>query len=77
MLDQLLPAPRLPEVDYVDIGAAPARVRELVRHGDLARSPLIHDVFELRALPGRITGYHEPSMLARRRSSARRWSSTS
>jgi len=63
MLDQLIPTPRLVEVDYVDLAAPPARVWQLVRHGDLARSPLIHALFELRALPGRLVGKREPSTL--------------
>jgi hypothetical protein len=63
LLDRLIPAPHLLEVDHVDVAAAPERVWERVRHGDLARSPLIHALFELRALPERITGQHRPSSL--------------
>jgi hypothetical protein len=63
MLDQLIPTPRLLEVDHVDLAAPPERVWQLVRHGDLARSPLIHALFELRALPARLAGKHEPSSL--------------
>jgi hypothetical protein len=63
MLDQLIPTPRLLEVDHVDLAAPPARVWQLVRHGNLARSPLIHALFELRALPARLAGKHEPTSL--------------
>ena len=63
MLDQLIPTPRLIEVDYVDLAATPERVWQLVRHGDLARSPLIHGLFELRALPERLSGKHRPTTL--------------
>jgi hypothetical protein len=63
MLDQLIPTPRLLEVDHVDLAAPPARVWQLVLNGDLARSPLIHALFELRALPARLAGKHEPSSL--------------
>lgn len=63
MLDPLIPTPRLLELDHVDLAATPDRVWQLVRHGNLARSPLIHALFELRALPGRLAGRHEPSSL--------------
>jgi hypothetical protein len=63
MLDQLIPTPRLLEVDHVDLDASPGRVWQLVRHGDLARSPLIHALFELRALPERLSGKHHPTTL--------------
>lgn len=61
MLDRLIPTPRLLEVDHVDLAASPERVWQLVRHGDLARSPLIHALFELRALPERLSGRQRPT----------------
>ena len=63
MLDQLIPTPRLLEVDHVDLAAPPERVWQLVRYGNLARSPLIHGLFELRALPERLGGKHRPTTL--------------
>lgn len=63
MLDELIPTPRLVEVDHVDLAAPPEHVWQLVRHGNLARSPLIHALFELRALPARLAGKREPSTL--------------
>lgn len=63
MLDQLIATPRLVELDHVDLAAPPARVWQLVRHGNLARSPLIQALFELRALPARLMGKREPSSL--------------
>src|SRR6478609_3812455 len=63
MLDQLIPAPRLLEIDHVDLAASPARVWSVVRHGDLAHSRLVHALFELRALPERLAGRHEPASL--------------
>jgi hypothetical protein len=59
-LDRLIPTPRLLELDHVDLGAAPARIWEMVRHGDLARSRLIRALFVLRTLPERIGG-HAPA----------------
>ena len=64
MLERLIPAPRLLEIDYVDLAAPPERVWELVRHGDLARSPLVRALFELRALPELLTGEHRPTALS-------------
>lgn len=55
-LDRLVPRPRLVETDHVDVAADPARVWELVRHGDLGRTPLIRALFTLRTLPARLSG---------------------
>jgi len=63
LLDQLLPAPRLLEVDHIDVAASPERVWTLVRHGNLARSALVRALFELRAIPERLMGKHEPASL--------------
>jgi hypothetical protein len=49
-LDKLIPTPRLLEIDRVDISASPADVWEVVRHANLASSPLV------QALIGRWTG---------------------
>jgi len=63
-LDRLIPLPRILETDHVDLAAPPGRVWELVRHGNLGRSPLIRALFAVRALPGRITGRDtEPTRL--------------
>jgi len=56
MLDALIPAPRLVEVDHVDLAAPPEQVWNLVRHGDLALSPLVRALFALRTLPERLAG---------------------
>jgi hypothetical protein len=63
MLERLIPTPRLLEIDHVDLAAPPERVWRLVRHADLARSPLIRALFELRALPERFSGKHPPTTL--------------
>lgn len=63
MLEQLIPTPRLLEIDHVDLAASPDQVWQLVRHGDLNRSPLIQTLFWLRQLPGRLHGHTEPTRL--------------
>ncbi len=55
-LDKLIPAPQLLEIDHVDVAAPPMEVWALLRHGDLARSPLVRALFAVRALPERLHG---------------------
>ena len=63
-LDRLIPVPRLVEIDRIDLGAPAEKVWDLVRHGDLARSPFIRALFTLRALPARLAGRPaEPSTI--------------
>jgi hypothetical protein len=64
LLDRLIPAPRLLEVSHVDLAAPPERVWSVVRHGELARSKLTRALFELRALPERLTGSHASTSLS-------------
>jgi hypothetical protein len=59
-LDQLIHAPRLHEIDAVEMEVPIARVWEEVRHGDLARTPLIRALFALRDVPNRLAG-HAPA----------------
>ncbi len=47
-LDRLVPAPRLVEIDRLDLDAPPAAVWRRVRHGSLAPSPLIRALFAIR-----------------------------
>lgn len=56
MLDTLIPAPRLVEVDHVDLAAPPDQVWNLVRHGDLGSSRLVRALFTVRTLPERLAG---------------------
>jgi hypothetical protein len=58
-LDRIIPTPRLIEIDRVDLGASPDRVWDLIRHGDLARSPFIRALFAVRTLPSRLTGHEK------------------
>ncbi|HYJ09568.1 MAG TPA: hypothetical protein VEX18_11180, partial [Polyangiaceae bacterium] len=61
MLDELIPAPRLLEVDRIEVAAPPERVWQALRNGNLAQAPLIRALFWLRALPSRLHGHAEPS----------------
>ncbi len=63
LLDRLIPTPRLVEMDSAELAAPPERVWELLRHGNLARSPLVRSLFALRALPDRLRGKVEPMMM--------------
>jgi hypothetical protein len=56
MLDLVLPMPRLLEIDHVELAAPKERVWQLLRHENLAKSPLIRALFELRGLPERLRG---------------------
>jgi hypothetical protein len=55
-LDRLVPLPRLLEIDHVDLSVPPAPAWEVVRHGDLARSPLVRALFAIRTVPDRLRG---------------------
>jgi hypothetical protein len=56
VLERLIPAPRLLDVDAVDVAAGPERAWALVRHGDLGRSSLARALFAVRTLSGRLRG---------------------
>jgi hypothetical protein len=62
-LDRLIPAPRLVEIDHVDVAVDPARAWERVRHGEFATSPLVRALFALRELPDRLAGRHPGTRL--------------
>lgn len=63
-LDQLIPVPRLAEVDHVDVDAPPERTWARIRHGRLFASPLVSLLFDLRALPQRLAG-RQPDPIVR------------
>jgi hypothetical protein len=63
MLDELIPTPRLLELDHVDLAASPAQVWQSLRHGDLGASPLIRALFALRTLPNMLRGRRVESSL--------------
>jgi hypothetical protein len=53
-LDRVIPAPRLVEVDHVDLAVSPRRAWDEVRHGDLGDAPLARALFLVRTLPDRL-----------------------
>lgn len=55
-LDELIPTPRLLEMDHVELDAAPNIVWEYVRHAELADSPWVRALFSIRTLPSRLWG---------------------
>ena len=55
-LEQLIPTPRMLEIDAVDLDAPPEVVWAHVRHGDLADSWLVRALFAVRTLPSRVRG---------------------
>jgi hypothetical protein len=55
-LEDVIATPRLVEIDGVDLALSPARVWEIVRHEDLAGSPLVRMLFKVRTLPERLSG---------------------
>lgn len=63
LLDRLIPAPRLLQIDHIDLAARPELVWSSVRHGDLGRSAFVRALFELRAIPERLAGtYQDPRL---------------
>lgn len=65
MLDRFVPAPRLIEIDHIDVAAAPEQAYALARRFDGARSPLVHALFALRTLPDRMRGQDAPPLRLR------------
>jgi hypothetical protein len=63
-LDLLLPAPRLAEVDTLDLAAPPDEVWQRVRHGDLGASPLVRALFAIRTAPDRLRPKSHPPPVA-------------
>ena len=57
MLDRYLPEPRLAEIDHADIGAPPDVTFDAICRLDMARSPLVRTLFELRTLPDIVSGH--------------------
>ena len=55
-LDRVVPTPALLEIDHIDLGLPLARAWEVLRHGDLGDSPLVHALFALRTIPDRLSG---------------------
>jgi hypothetical protein len=62
-LEQIIPAPGLLEINGVDLALPIEQAWEIVRHGDLARSRLVHALFAIRTLPDHLRDQHEPLRL--------------
>jgi hypothetical protein len=63
-LDRLIATPQLVQIDGVDLALPIGQAWELVRHGNLASSPLVRALFALRTLPTRLAGHdREPLRL--------------
>jgi hypothetical protein len=60
-LDELLPEPRLLEIDHVDVGIASDLAWQIVRHADLGRSALVRALFAIRTLPDTLAGRAAPA----------------
>ncbi len=63
-LDRLIPSARLLEIDRVDLAAPPPQVRERVRHGDLAQSPLERALFAVRTLGASDASLHVDDLVS-------------
>ena len=55
-LDRVAPAPALVETDELDLAVRPERAWEIIRHGDLGDSPLVHALFAVRTCFDRTAG---------------------
>jgi hypothetical protein len=55
-LDGLIPEPQRLELDHADVAALPDHTWRVVRHGNLARSPIVRALFTVRTLPARLRG---------------------
>jgi hypothetical protein len=68
LLDDFLPAPRLVQIDHVDVAVPPDVAEAAVRALDLRGSPLVRALFALRSIPARLsgkdTGAHGPLTVA-------------
>lgn len=64
ILERVIPAPGLLEIDGVDLALPIDRAWEIIRHGDLARSRLVRALFAIRTLPDMLRGQREPLRLS-------------
>jgi len=55
-LERLIPVPRRREREHVDLTATPERVWNMVRHADLASTPLLRALVSSSVLPGALSG---------------------
>jgi hypothetical protein len=52
LLERLIPVPQRREREHVDLAAAPERIWKLIRHADIARTPVLRALVRSRVLPG-------------------------
>lgn len=56
LLERLIPVARRREREHVDLAAAPERVWEMIRHEDMARTPVLRALVSSSVLPGAASG---------------------
>jgi hypothetical protein len=56
LLERLIPVARRREREHVDLAAAPERVWQMIRHEDLARTPVLRALVSSSVLPGPASG---------------------
>jgi hypothetical protein len=64
-LDEVLPTPRLVELDEIELALPVERTWDLIRHGDMGRLPIARALFSLRTVPGKLLGHHEEPLSLR------------
>jgi hypothetical protein len=52
LLERLIPVARRREREHVDLAAAPERIWEMIRHADIARTPVLRALVSSSVLPG-------------------------
>jgi hypothetical protein len=56
LLERLIPVARRREREHVDLAAAPERIWAMIRHEDLARTPILRALVSSSVLPGAASG---------------------
>jgi hypothetical protein len=56
LLERLIPVARRRERQHVDLAAPPERVWAMIRHADIARTPVVRALVSSSMLPGRASG---------------------
>jgi len=56
LLERLIPVARRREREHVVLAAAPERIWEMIRHEDIARTPVLRTLVRSSVLPGRASG---------------------
>jgi hypothetical protein len=56
VLERSIPMARRREREHVDLAAAPERIWQMIRHADIARTPVLRALVSSSVLPGRASG---------------------